>query len=175
MEKKKNEKNNFLINNKNKREYKPKKKTHLSFKSIKPFERHPSVARLILTDSQENIKKDNNNNFIVEINNNNVNNDDDKDDKTKLGNSHERSKSTFEFRVHTIEEKLYQNEVFYTKNENPNNNNSKKLSINYCNPKLNRFTEKEIILDKEITKDIQNGEDTDNIINKISNFVILKK
>ena len=173
MENKKNEKNNFLKNNKNIREYKPKKKTHLSFKSIKPFERHPSVARLILTDSQENLKNDINNNFIVEINNNNINNDNN-DDKNKLGNSHERSKSTFEFRVHTIEEKLYQNEVFYTKNENPNNN-SKKLSINYCNPKLNKFTEKEIILDKEITKDIQNGEDTDNIINKISNYVILKK
>ena len=174
MENKKNEKNHFLKNNKNKREYKPEKKTHLSFKSIKPFERHPSVTRLMYNDSQENLQKDNNNNFIVVLNNNNIINNDNIDDKNKLGNSHERSKSTFEFRVRTVEDKLYQNEVFYTKNENPNQN-SKKLTKNYCYPKLNRFSEKEIILDKEITKDMQNGENSENIINKISNFVILKK
>ncbi len=169
---KKNEKNNFLKTNKLKNQTKPKKKPHLSFKSIIPFEKHPSVSNLILEDTQE--KEKINNNFIVEINNNN-NNNNINNDCTDNKNSHERSKSTFEFRVNKIEEKLYQNEVFYTKNENPKKNNSKKLTVNYCNAKLNRFSEKDKFIDKEITKDIQNGEDSENIINKISNFVILKK
>ena len=168
---KKNEKNNFLKTNKLKNQTKPKKKPHLSFKSIIPFEKHPSVSNLILEETQE--KEQINNNFIVEINNNN-NNNINNDCIDNKNNSHERSKSTFEFRVHKIEEKLYQNEVFYTKNENPKKNNSKKLTINY-KPKLDRFSEKDKYIDKEITKDIQNGEDSENIINKISNFVILKK
>jgi len=168
------EKNNFLKNNKKNKAI--KKNTLLTFECMKPFERHPSVTRLI--ESKDNHSAEKNNNFKVEINysdNNSNNNDNNKNNNNNK--NHERSKSTFEFRVHTIEEKIYQNEVFYTPNENPNKISNHKTSKNLLsiNPKLNKFNEKEFNFDKEITKDIQNGEDSENIINKISNFAFLKK
>ena len=84
----------------------------------------------------------------------------------------EKRKSDFEISLNTIDEKIFQNEVYFEKNENYSNHN--KLSNSIQIPKKNALSEKEYEFDKDITSSIQRNEKSDIIINKFKNFANIK-
>ena len=126
----------------------------LSLKQVIPFENHPSARGLMKNENEENktdkiLKKENS-------------------DKIKF----EKRKSDFEISLNTIDEKIYQNEVYFEKNENYSNHNNLSNSIQI--PKKNALSEKEYEFDKDITSSIQRNEKSDIIINKFKNFANIK-
>ncbi len=144
----------------------PKKK-FLSFNKKNPFERHPSANGLMIKDDTDiREKTDKDLNFICTAvkEENELNSEENKDGK--------RNSYVFEFKIQKIEEKLFNDEVFYTKNENVEYNNSKsEKKIFPNNHQLYEFSEGDKKLDKEITDAIQKGEKEDNIISKIKSKV----
>ena len=154
---------------------KPQRKL-LSFNKTKAFERHPSANGLMVKDDSELNNKIENKNFIFNIVKEEGENETDKK-KFENVNIDERKKScfTFQFKIQKIEQKLFNDEVFYTKNENVENENNKEKKEKKFFPnnhKLYEFSEEDKKLDSEITKAIQSREKEDVIINKIN---IIKK
>jgi hypothetical protein len=165
-----NNENKIEDNNKKNNIPRPKKK-FLSFSKKNPFERHPSANGLMIKDDNDISKKcDKDLNFICTVVN--EENELNSEEQNKEG---KRNSCVFEFKIQKIEEKLFQDEVFYTKNENVENNNNKssksEKKIFPNNHQLYEFSEGDKKLDKEITDAIQKGEKEDNIISKIKSKV----
>ena len=160
------------MNNENKIEenYQKPKKKFLSFNKKNPFERHPSVNGLLIKDDNDIPKKKEDLNFICTVVN--EENESNSDNKNKDGKRN--SCCVFEFKIQKIEEKLFQDEVYYIKNENvetKNDNCKEEKKIFPNNHQLYEFSEAEKKLDKEITEAIQKGEKDDTIISKIKSKV----
>ena len=134
--------------------------SHLSFQPLIPFENHPSARGLKKNNNEESkLEKMSNINILNE--DNQLNSD---KQNIKKGNN-------FTLYLNPIEDKIYQNEVYYTKNDNYCND------INYDNTEIKKkstLSEKEEQFDREITKSIQNNEKSDIIINKFKNFANIK-
>ena len=143
--------NNFKIPNRKNTSPIPIK-GFLSLKLSVPFENHPSARGLVKSESKE--KK--NNIINLETNNNNKEN---------------KQISNFNFVLETVEEKIYQNEVFFQKNEKFENLNN---NLNYPINKKCNFTKEEHDFDKDITNCIINNERSDVIINKFQEFANVK-
>jgi hypothetical protein len=79
--------------------------------------------------------------------------------------------SDIQLTLNTIEDKIYQNEIYFQINDNYS---EKKISNQIINPKKNTFTDKEKEFDNEITGSIQRNEGSDVIINKFENFANIK-
>ena len=133
---------------------------HLSIEQLIPFENHPS-ARGLMKNGNEEIKIENLcYKYILEEN------------KFNSDNQNINSYTNFTLSLNPIENKLYQNEIYYEKN------NYCSKDINYDNIEIKKkstFTEKEEQFDKEIINSIKNNEKSDAIINKFQNFVNIKK
>ncbi len=129
---------------------------HLTFKSLIPFENHPSARGLMKNNNEEsNIE-----NLSKYINQEN-----------ELNSDKQNDSNNFKFSLNSVENKIYENEVYYEKNDNIINDiNQDNIEIK----KKSTFTEKEEQFDKEITESIQNNEKSDIIINKFKNFANLK-
>ncbi len=127
----------------------------LSLKKLVPFEDHPS-ARGLMKECNSNEPKS----IFLEYNDNQIN----KNVKSK-------NSSSFQFVLNPIEEKLYQNEIYYEKNEN-----SDKINSDLNNPieKKSTFTKEEDEFDKDITNSIIRNEKSEVIINKFKNFANIK-
>ena len=127
----------------------------LSLKKLVPFEDHPSARGLMKECNTNELKS-----VYLEYNNNQIN----KNVKSK-------NSSSFQFVLNPIEEKLYQNEIYYEKNEN-----SDKINSDLNNPieKKSTFTKEEDEFDKEITNSIIRKEKSEVIINKFENFANIK-
>ena len=128
----------------------------LSLKPVIPFENHPSARGLMKKESSDNIKK-------------NFENIDDNSKENKKNIS--KKNSGIQLTLNTIEDKIFQNEVYFQIN---NNYSDKNISSHIINPKKNTFTDKEKEFDKEITGSIQRNEGSDVIINKFENFANIK-
>ena len=118
----------------------------LSLKQVIPFENHPSARGLM---KGKNIKEENN-------------------DNPKPS----KRKSDFQISLNTIDDKIFQNEVYFEKNKNVSQDNNNCYCIQI--PKKNTFNEKENEFDKDITSSIQRNEKSDVIINKFENFANIK-
>lgn len=126
----------------------------LSLKQVIPFENHPSARGLMKgenedSQSEKNIKEENN-------------------DNPKPS----KRKSDFQISLNTIDDKIFQNEVYFEKNKNVSQDNNNCYCIQI--PKKNTFNEKENEFDKDITSSIQRNEKSDVIINKFENFANIK-
>ena len=158
-------------NNDNKEEnrniLKPQKK-YLSFNKLKAFERHPSVNGLMKQDLDSPPKEEKLNFFCVVKEENE--NENDSENLIKENNPRKKSSNVFEFKIQKIKEKIFNDEVYYTKNENNETNEEHKSEEKHFpnNHQLYEFSEGDKILDYEITKAIQKGEKEDVIINKIN-------
>ena len=156
-------------NNDNKEEnrniLKPQKK-YLSFNKLKAFERHPSVNGLMKQDLDSPPKEEKLNFFCVVK----EENENDSENLIKENNPRKKSSNVFEFKIQKIKEKIFNDEVYYTKNENIDTNEEHKSEEKHFpnNHQLYEFSEGDKILDYEITKAIQKGEKEDVIINKIN-------
>ena len=128
----------------------------LSLKKLVPFEDHPS-ARGLMKDCNSNES----NSKFLDYNNNQLNN-----------NFNSKKSSNFQFVLNPIEEKIYQNEIYYEKNENIDKINLSDLN----NPiqKKSTFTKEEDEFDKDITNSIIRKENSEVIINKFKNFANIK-
>ena len=159
--------NKELEENNSNNTIKPQRK-FLSFTKTKAFERHPSANGLLVKDDSEIKNKIEDTNFFCNVVQEENENETEKNNLEKIKD--ERKKSCFQFQIQKIEEKLFQDEIFYTKNENleKEKKEGKKEKNIYNNHKLYEFSEADKMLDKEITQAIQKGEKEDNIINKIN-------
>jgi len=141
-------------------------KNFLSFSTPIPYENHPSARGL-----KKNIEKEKgNNNFNILIQT--KNNFDNKEENNNI----KKNSSGFEFTLNYIDEKIYQNEVYYQKNNIPSSKNScSNLSLNFIPVmKKNNFSQKEKEFDNEITESIKKRESSDIIVNKFTNFANCK-
>ena len=129
----------------------------LSLKPVIPFENHPSARGLMKKESSENIK----NNFL--------NIDDNSKEKNK---NFSKKSSDIRLTLNSIEDKIYQNEVYFQINDNYSEKNISTSQI--INPKKNTFTDREKEFDNDITSSIQKNEGSDVIINKFKNFANIK-
>ena len=127
----------------------------LSLKKLVPFEDHPSARGLMKECNSSEPKS-----IFLEYNVNQINN-----------NVKSKNSSSFQFVLNPIEEKLYQNEIYYEKNEN-----SDKINSDLNNPieKKSTFTKEEDEFDKDITNSIIRNEKSEVIINKFKNFANIK-
>ena len=128
----------------------------LSLKPVIPFENHPSARGLMKKESSENIKHN-----IGNIEDNSI------DNKKHII----KRNSDIQLTLNTIEDKIYQNEVYFQINDK---NSEKKNSNQIINPKTNTFTDREKEFDNDITSSIQRNEGSDVIINKFENFANIK-
>ena len=160
-------------NNDNKEEnrniLKPQKK-YLSFNKLKAFERHPSVNGLMKQDLDSPPKEEKLNFFCVVKEEKENENENDSENLIKDNNPRKKSSNVFEFKIQKIKEKIFNDEIYYTKNENVDTNEEYKSEEKHFpnNHQLYEFSEGDKILDYEITKAIQKGEKEDVIINKIN-------
>ena len=129
----------------------------LSLKPVIPFENHPSARGLMKKESSENIK----NNFL--------NIDDNSEEKNK---NFSKKSSDIRLTLNSIEDKIYQNEVYFQINDNYSEKNISVSQI--INPKKNSFNEREKEFDNDITDSIQRKESSEVIINKFKNFANIK-
>ena len=129
----------------------------LSLKKLIPFENHPSARGLMKKESSENIK----NNFL--------NIDDNSKEKNK---NFSKKSSDIRLTLNSIEDKIYQNEVYFQINDNYSEKNISVSQI--INPKKNSFNEREKEFDNDITDSIQRKESSEVIINKFKNFANIK-
>lgn len=126
-------------------------KNFLSFNPTIAFDNHPS-ARGLKKEEEENKSTNLNINFT------------------------EKKNKNIKITLDSVESEIYNNEIFYTKNNDINNNpNNNCLSINY-EPikKQNTFTKEEEEFDKDITHLIQKRENSEIIINKFQKFANCK-
>ena len=128
----------------------------LSLKPVIPFENHPSARGLMKKESSENIKHN-----IGNIEDNSI------DNKKNII----KRNSDIQLTLNTIEDKIYQNEIYFQINDNYS---EKKISNQIINPKKNTFTDREKEFDNDITSSIQKNEGSDVIINKFENFANIK-
>ncbi len=128
----------------------------LSLKPVIPFENHPSARGLMKKESSENIKHN-----IGNIEDNSI------DNKKNII----KRNSDIQLTLNTIEDKIYQNEIYFQINDDYS---EKKITNQIINPKKNTFTDKEKEFDNEITGSIQRNEGSDVIINKFENFANIK-
>ena len=125
---------------------------HLTFKSLIPFENHPSARGLKKNEQTEKLPQS----ISISLEKN-----DDKENKQT---------SNFQILLEPIDEIIYQNEVYFQKNENIEN---KDYNFKNNNKKSN-FTKEEDEFDKDITNSIIKKEKDEIIINKFQNFVNIK-
>ncbi len=128
----------------------------LSLKPVIPFENHPSARGLMKKESSENIKHN-----IGNIEDNSI------DNKKNII----KRNSDIQLTLNTIEDKIYQNEIYFQINDNYS---EKKITNQIINPKKNTFTDREKEFDNDITSSIQKNEGSDVIINKFENFANIK-
>ena len=128
----------------------------LSLNPVIPFENHPSARGLMKKESSENIKHN-----IGNIEDNSI------DNKKNII----KRNSDIQLTLNTIEDKIYQNEIYFQINDNYS---EKKISNQIINPKKNTFTDREKEFDNDITSSIQKNEGSDVIINKFENFANIK-
>jgi len=142
-------------------------KGFLSLSNTIPFDNHPSARGL---KKNENEKKENLKDNIKIINDLNIKLD------NKEVNDENKKSTSFKFSLNYIEEKIYQNEVYYQKKENDSTKNySSNLSLNFIpDDKKNIFTFKEKEFDNEITESIKKRESSDVIIKKFNIFANCK-
>ena len=124
----------------------------LSLKPVIPFENHPSARGLMKKESSENIKHN-----IGNIEDNSI------DNKKNII----KRNSDIQLTLNTIEDKIYQNEIYFQINDDYS---EKKITNQIINPKKNTFTDREKEFDNDITSSIQKNEGSDVIINKFENF-----
>ncbi len=138
-------------------------KGFLSLSTQIPFDNHPSARGLKKDEKEEDLKDKFNINIIS---NNKIDNIEVNDDKKKT--------NSFKFTLNYIEEKIFQNEVYYEKNDNYSTKNSSNLSLNFIPEKKNTFTQKEKEFDDNITESIKKRESSDVIIKKFNKFATCK-
>ena len=124
----------------------------LSLKQLIPFENHPSARGLKKNEQTEKLPQS----ISISLEKN-----DDKENKQT---------SNFQILLEPIDEIIYQNEVYFQKNENIEN---KDYNFKNNNKKSN-FTKEEDEFDKDITNSIIKKEKDEIIINKFQNFVNIK-
>ncbi len=141
-------------------------KGFLSLSTPIPFDNHPS-ARGLKNDEDKKVE-DIKEKYNITINSNN------KLDNIEV-NDDKKQSTSFQFTLNYIEEKIFQNEVYYEKNENNSIKNASNLSLNFIPvKKKNTFTEKEKEFDEDITESIKNRESSDVIIKKFNSFANCK-
>ena len=124
----------------------------LSLKQLIPFENHPSARGLKKNEQTEKLPQS----ISISLEKN-----DDKENKQT---------SNFQILLEPIDEIIYQNEVYFQKNDNIEN---KDYNFKNNNKKSN-FTKEEDEFDKDITNSIIKKEKDEIIINKFQNFVNIK-
>ena len=136
-------------------------KGFLSLSTQIPFDNHPSARGLKKDEKEEDLKDKFNINIIS---NNKIDNIEVNDDKKKT--------NSFKFTLNYIEEKIFQNEVYYEKNVNYSQKTN--LSLNFIPKKKNTFTQKEKEFDDDINESIKKRESSDVIIKKFNKFANCK-
>ena len=124
----------------------------LSLKQLIPFENHPSARGLKKNEQTEKLPQS----ISISLEKN-----DDKENKQT---------SNFQILLEPIDQIIYQNEVYFQKNDNIEN---KYYNFKNNNKKSN-FTKEEDEFDKDITNSIIKKEKDEIIINKFQNFVNIK-
>ena len=124
----------------------------LSLKQLIPFENHPSARGLKKNEQTEKLPQS----ISISLEKNN-----DKENKQT---------SNFQILLEPIDQIIYQNEVYFQKNDNIEN---KDYNFKNNNKKYN-FTKEEDEFDKDITNSIIKKEKDEIIINKFQNFVNIK-
>ena len=124
----------------------------LSLKQLIPFENHPSARGLKKNEQTEKLPQS----ISISLEKN-----DDKENKQT---------SNFQILLEPIDQIIYQNEVYFQKNDNIEN---KDYNFKNNNKKSN-FTKEEDEFDKDITNSIIKKEKDEIIINKFQNFVNIK-
>ena len=124
----------------------------LSLKQLIPFENHPSARGLKKNEQTEKLHQS----ISISLEKN-----DDKENKQT---------SNFQILLEPIDQIIYQNEVYFQKNDNIEN---KDYNFKNNNKKSN-FTKEEDEFDKDITNSIIKKEKDEIIINKFQNFVNIK-
>jgi hypothetical protein len=129
----------------------------LSLKKLIPFENHPSARGLMKNEQTEKLPQS----ITIPL--------------EKNDNKENKQSSDFKIILEKIDEKIYQNEVYFQKNENEENIEYIDYNSMNNNNKKSDFTKEEEDFDKDITDSIIKKEKAKIIINKFQNFVNIKK
>ena len=105
-------------------------KGFLSLSTPIPFDNHPS-ARGLKKDEDKKVE-DKKEKYNITINSNN------KLDNIEV-NDDKKQSTSFQFTLNYIEEKIFQNEVYYEKNENNSIKNTSNLSLNFIPVKKKKY------------------------------------
>ena len=105
-------------------------KGFLSLSTPIPFDNHPS-ARGLKKDEDKKVE-DKKEKYNTTINSNN------KLDNIEV-NDDKKQSTSFQFTLNYIEEKIFQNEVYYEKNENNSIKNASNLSLNFIPVKKKKY------------------------------------
>ena len=92
----------------------------------------------------------------------------------KNDNKENKQTSNFQILLEPVDEVIYQNEVYFQKNENVENIENIDCNFNNNNNKKSAFTKEEDEFDKDITNSIIRKEKDEIIINKFQYFVNIK-
>ena len=129
----------------------------LSLKKLIPFENHPSARGLMKNEQTEKLPQS----IPISL--------------KKNDNKENKQTSNFQILLEPVDEVIYQNEVYFQKNENEENIEYIDYNSMNNNNKKSDFTKEEEDFDKDITDSIIKKEKAKIIINKFQNFVNIKK
>ena len=131
-------------------------KNCLSFNQLIPFENHPSARGLKKNEQTAKLPQS----IPISL--------------KKNDNKENKQTSNFQILLEPVDEVIYQNEVYFQKNENVENIENIDCNFNNNNNKKSGFTKEEDQFDKDITNSIIRKEKDEIIINKFQYFVNIK-